>query len=72
MVALYAVSQGVIGNFYRYNLLVGGVMGVIFSGAGTFFGYEAPEALMPLQLVLWVTFILGLGVGPLLAWNNKD
>tara|TARA_Y100000590_G_scaffold26502_1_gene29828 strand:+ start:760 stop:1302 length:543 start_codon:yes stop_codon:yes gene_type:complete len=72
MVALFAVSEGVIGNFYRYNLLVGGLMGVFFSGAGTFFGYEPPEALMPLQLVLWVTFILGLGVGPLLAWNKKD
>ena len=71
MVALYAVSEGVIGNIWRYNLLVGGLMGVIFAGAGTFFGYEPPEALMPLQLVLWITFILGLGVGPLLAWRDR-
>jgi hypothetical protein len=42
------------------------------SGAGAFFGYELPEALMPLGLVIWLAFILGLGVGPLLAWNNKD
>ncbi len=47
-------------------------MGVIFSGAGVFFGYEPPEALLPLQLVLWMTFILGLGVGPLLAWRGRD
>ena len=71
MVSLFAVSEGVIRNFYRYNLLVGGLMGVIFSGAGVFFGYEAPEALLPLQLVLWITFILGLGVGPLLAWRDR-
>ena len=72
MVSLFAVSEGVIRNFYRYNLLVGGLMGVIFSGAGVFFGYEPPEAFLPLQLVLWMTFILGLGVGPLLAWRGRD
>ena len=72
MIALYAVSEGVIGNIYRYSLLIGGAIGMAVSGAGAFFGYELPEALMPLGLVIWLAFILGLGVGPLLAWNNKD
>ena len=72
MVGLYAVSAGVIANIWRYNLLIAGLAGTILGGAGAFFGYELPEALLPLQLVLWLTFILGLGVGPLLAWNNKD
>jgi len=27
---------------------------------------------MPVGLVIWLTLILGVGVGPLLAWNNKD
>ena len=44
-------------------------MGV--SGAGAFFGYELPEELMPLGLVIWLAFILGLGVGPLLAWRDR-
>ena len=71
MVGLYAVSEGVIANIWRYNLLIGGLAGVILGGGGAFFGYELPEALLPLQLVLWVTFILGLGVGPLLAWRDR-
>ena len=72
MVALYAVSDGVIGNIYRYSLLVGGVIGMAVSGAGAFFDYEIPEALMPVGLVIWLAFILGLGVGPILAWNKKE
>jgi len=71
MVALYTVSEGVIGNIWRYNLLIAGLAGVFLGGAGAFFGYELPESLQPLQLVLWLTFILGLGVGPLLAWRDR-
>ena len=71
MIALYAVSDGVIGNIYRYSLLVGGIVGMGVSGAGAFFGYELPEELMPLGLVIWLAFILGLGVGPLLAWRDR-
>jgi hypothetical protein len=72
MVALYAVSEGVIGNIYRYSLLVGGIIGMVISGAEAFFDYEVPEALMPIGLVIWLAFILGLGVGPILAWNKKE
>ena len=72
MIALFAVSEGVIGNIYRYSLLVGGAVGMAVSGAGAFFGYELPEALMPLGLVIWLAFILGLGVGPLLAWRDRE
>ena len=72
MVALYAVSEGVIGNIYRYSLLLGGIIGMVISGAGAFFDYEVPEALMPIGLVIWLAFILGLGVGPILAWNKKE
>ena len=72
MVALYAVSEGVIGNIYRYSLLVGGIIGMVISGAGAFFDYEVPEALMPIGLVIWLAFILGLGVVPILAWNKKE
>ena len=43
-----------------------------YSGAGAFFDYEVPEALMPIGLVIWLAFILGLGVGPILAWNKKE
>ena len=71
MIALYAVSDGVIGNIYRYSLLIGGIIGMGVSGAGAFFGYELPEELMPLGLVIWLAFILGLGVGPLLAWRDR-
>ena len=63
--------EGVIGNIYRYSLLVGGIVGMGVSGAGAFFGYELPEELMPLGLVIWLAFILGLGVGPLLAWRDR-
>ena len=71
MVALFAVSEDIIGNIYRYSLLVGGLIGMIISGAGAFFEYELPEALMPVGLVIWLAFILGLGVGPLLAWRER-
>ena len=53
--------------------VLGGVIlfpAFIFSFSSAF--SKAPEALMPLQLVLWITFILGLGVGPLLAWRNRE
>jgi len=26
---------------------------------------------MPVGLVIWLTLILGVGVGPLLAWNKR-
>ena len=71
MIALYSVSEGVIANIWRYNLLIGGIVGFLLSGAGTFFGYELPESLMPIGLVVWLTLILGVGVGPLLAWNKR-
>ena len=61
-------------NYLRQHwlcFLIGGVIGFLISGAGTFFGYELPESLMPVGLVVWLTLILGVGVGPLLAWNKR-
>ena len=71
MIGFFAVSEGVVGQVWRYMLLIAGLFGLFFTGADMFFNYELPDSLAPLFLGGFVTFILGFGVGPLLAWNKK-
>ena len=49
--SLFAVSRSY-SKFLSIQFLVGGLMGVIFSGAGVFFGYEA-RSFIASSMVLW-------------------
>ena len=69
--ALGITSEGVIGNIWRYAAVIAGLFGIIGSGSEFVTGTNIIGE-SPLQFVAFLTFIAGVGVGPLLAWNKKD
>ena len=71
ILALGITSEGVIGNIWRYAAVIAGLFGIIGSGSEFVTGTNIIGE-SPIQLVAFLTFIAGVGVGPLLAWNKKD
>ena len=71
ILGLGITSEGVIGNIWRYAAIIAGLFGIIGSGSEFVTGTSI-IADSPLQFVAFLTFIAGVGVGPLLAWNNKE
>ena len=71
ILALGITSEGVIGNIWRYAAVIAGLFGIIGSGSEFVTGTNMIGE-SPLQFVAFLTFIAGVGVGPLLAWNKKD
>ena len=64
-------SEGVIDNIWRYAAIIAGLFGIIGSGSEFVTGISI-IAESPLQFVAFLTFIAGVGVGPLLACNKKE
>ena len=71
ILALGITSEGVIGNIWRYAAVIAGLFGIIGSGSEFVTGTNIIGE-SPIQFVAFLTFIAGVGVGPLLAWNKKD
>ena len=71
ILALGITSEGVIDNIWRYAAVIAGLFGIIGSGS-EFVTRTNIIGESPLQFVAFLTFIAGVGVGPLLAWNKKD
>ncbi len=71
ILALGITSEGVIGNIWRYAAVIAGLFGIIGSGSEFVTGTNIIGE-SPLQFVAFLTFIAGVGVGPLLAWNKKE
>ena len=71
ILALGITSEGVIDNIWRYAAVIAGLFGLIGSGSEFVTGTNIIGE-SPLQFVAFLTFIAGVGVGPLLAWNKKD
>ena len=71
ILALGITSEGVIDNIWRYAAVIAGLFGIIGSGSEFVTGTNIIGE-CPLQFVAFLTFIAGVGVGPLLAWNKKD
>ena len=76
IISTYYLSDGVIGNTYRYLMLLGGAFGLIVTSLQVFFGYdpftEIPEAFQFVFLVPWIGFTFGVGLGAYTAWGNKE
>ena len=76
IIATYYLSDGVIGNTYRYLMLLGGAFGLIVASLQVFFGYdpftEIPEAFQFVFLIPWLGFTFGVGLGAYTAWGNKE
>jgi hypothetical protein len=72
ILGLGITSEGVIGNIWRYAAVIAGLFGIIASGSEFVTGTSIIADDSPLQFVAFVTFIAGVGVGPLLAWNKKE
>ena len=58
-------------NFGQHPAIIAGLFGIIGSGSEFVTGTSI-IADSPLQFVAFLTFIAGVGVGPLLAWNKKE
>lgn len=71
ILALGITSEGVIGNIWRYAAVIAGLFGIIGSGSEFVTGTNIIGE-SPIQFVAFLTFIAGVGVGPLLAWNKKE
>ena len=71
ILGLGITSEGVIDNIWRYAAIIAGLFGIIGSGSEFVTGASI-IADSPLQFVAFLTFIAGVGVGPLLAWNKKE
>tara|TARA_Y100001963_G_C6510720_1_gene322003 strand:- start:55 stop:588 length:534 start_codon:yes stop_codon:yes gene_type:complete len=71
ILALGITSEGVIDNIWRYAAVIAGLFGIIGSGSEFVTGTNIIGE-SPIQFVAFLTFIAGVGVGPLLAWNKKD
>tara|TARA_B100000524_G_scaffold197517_1_gene102558 strand:- start:1372 stop:1905 length:534 start_codon:yes stop_codon:yes gene_type:complete len=71
ILGLGVTSEGVIDNIWRYTAILAGLFGIVGSGSEFITGTNI-IADTPLQFVAFLTFIGGLGVGPLLAWNKKE
>jgi len=70
ILGLGVTSEGVIDNIWRYTAILAGLFGIVGSGSEFITGTNI-IADTPLQFVAFLTFIGGVGVGPLLAWNKK-
>ena len=71
ILGLGVTSEGVIDNIWRYSAIIAGLFGIVGAGSEFITGSNI-IADTPLQLVGWITFIAGVGIGPLLAWNKKE
>ena len=71
ILALGITSEGVIDNIWRYAAVIAGLFGIIGSGSQFVTGTNIIGE-SPIQFVAFLTFIAGVGVGPLLAWNKKE
>ena len=71
ILGLGVTSEGVIDNIWRYTAILAGLFGIVGSGSEFITGTNI-IADTPLQFVAFLTFIGGLGVGPLLAWRNRE
>ena len=71
ILALGITSEGVIDNIWRYAAVIAGLFGIIGSGSEFVTGTNIIGE-SPIQFVAFLTFIAGVGVGPLLAWKKKD
>ena len=71
ILALGITSEGVIDNIWRYAAVIAGLFGIIGSGTEFVTGTNIIGE-SPIQFVAFLTFIAGVGVGRLLAWNKKD
>ena len=71
ILGLGVTSEGVIDNIWRYSAIIAGLFGIVGAGSEFITGSNI-IADTPLQLVGWITFSAGVGIGPLLAWNKKE
>ena len=71
ILSLGVTSEGVIDNIWRYAAILAGLFGIVGSGSEFITGTNI-IADTPVGLVAFLTFIAGVGVGPLLAWNKKE
>ena len=71
ILSLGITSEGVIDNIWRYTAIIAGLFGIIGSGSEFVTGTNIIGD-SPLQFVAFLTFIAGVGIGPLLAWNKKE
>ena len=72
ILGLGVTSEGVIDNIWRYAAIIAGLFGIIVAGSQFITGTSIIADDSPIQIVGWVTFIAGVGIGPLLAWNKKE
>jgi hypothetical protein len=70
ILGLGVTSEGVIDNVWRYAAILAGLFGIVGSGSEFITGTNI-IADTPLGFVAFLTFIAGVGVGPLLAWRKK-
>ena len=71
ILGLGVTSEGVIDNVWRYAAIIAGLFGIVGAGSEFITGTSIIPEDSPLQFVAFLTFIAGVGVGPLLAWNKK-
>ena len=71
ILGLGVTSEGVIDNIWRYSAIIAGLFGIVGAGSEFITGTSIIGDDSPLQLVAFLTFIAGVGVGPLLAWRKK-
>ena len=72
IISLGVTSDGVIGNIWRYAAIIAGLLMMVSSGAEYITGNQLVGEDNPIQFVGWITFIAGVGIGPLLAWREKE
>ena len=71
ILGLGVTSEGVIDNIWRYAAIIAGLFGIVGAGSEFITGNDILGD-SPLQFVAFLTFIAGVGVGPLLAWRKKE
>ncbi len=71
ILGLGVTSEGVIDNVWRYAAIIAGLFGIVGAGSEFITGTSVIGDDSPLQFVGFLTFIAGVGVGPLLAWRKK-
>ena len=72
ILGLGVTSEGVIDNIWRYAAIIAGLFTIVGAGSEFITGTSIIADDSPIQIVGWVTFIAGVGIGPLLAWNKKE
>ena len=71
IIGLGVTSEGVIDNIWRYTAIVAGLFGIVGAGSEFITGTNIIAG-SPVELLAFLTFIGGVGVGPVLAWRKKD